>query len=211
MTDESSEISSILHRAADGDQQALNELLSRYRERLKRMVRLRLNRRLIGRLDESDVLQDALLHASKHIDEYLQNPSMSFFLWLRHITGLQLLAVHRQHLGTEKRDADREISLHRGAYPTASSVSLAAQLMGRLTSPSQSVVKAEMRIRLQEALNGMDPIDREVLTLRHFEQLGNAETAQVLEIQESTASKRYARALERLHKILAELQMFEQE
>jgi len=211
MTDESSEISSILHRAADGDQEALNELLSRYRERLKRMVRLRLNRRLIGRLDESDVLQDALLHASKHIDEYLQNPSMSFFLWLRHITGLQLLAVHRQHLGTEKRDADREISLHRGAYPTASSVSLAAQLMGRLTSPSQSVVKAEMRIRLQEALNGMDPIDREVLTLRHFEQLGNAETAQVLEIQESTASKRYARALERLHKILAELQMFEQE
>lgn len=211
MTEESSEISEILRRAADGDQQALDELLSRYRERLKRMVRLRLNRRLVGRVDESDILQEALLHASKHIDEYLNNPSTSFFLWLRHITGLQLLAVHRKHLGTEKRDANREISLHRGGYPVASSASLAAQLMGHLTSPSQAAVKAEMRIRLQEALNGMDANDREVLTLRHFEQLSNAETAQVLQIQESAASKRYARALERLHQILAELQMFNEE
>lgn len=211
MTEESSEITEILHRATSGDQDALNELFTRYRDRLKRMIRLRLNRRLIGRLDDSDILQDALLHASKHLHEYLQNPSMSFFLWLRHIAELKLLSVHRQHLGIEKRDANREISLHRGGYPAASSASLAAQLMGHLTSPSQAAVKAEMRIQLQEALNGMDPIDREVLTLRHFEQLTNAETAQVLEIQETAASKRYVRALDRLQNILSELNIFHEE
>ncbi|MFC1596543.1 sigma-70 family RNA polymerase sigma factor, partial [Planctomycetota bacterium] len=202
------EITEILNRAAAGDEQALTDLLSQYRDRLKRMVKLRLNRRLAGRVDESDVLQDVMLHVSQHLDEYQQNRQTSFFLWLRRVTELKLLAVHRRHLGTDKRDAAREISLHRGGYPTASSASLAAQLLGRLTTPSLAAVKAEMRIQLQEALNSMDPIDREVLTLRHFEQLSNEETAQVLEIQESAASKRYVRALERLQSIMAKLSDF---
>jgi RNA polymerase sigma-70 factor (ECF subfamily) len=108
------------------------------------------------------------------------------------------------------RDVEREISLHRGALPTANSVSLAAQLLGRLTSPSQAAVKAEMRVKLQEALNSLDPLDREILALRHFEQLSNTEAAQELELEPSAASKRYMRALARLQKILRELRLVDE-
>jgi RNA polymerase sigma-70 factor (ECF subfamily) len=192
------ELSDLLGLAAAGDQAALEELFSRYRKRLKRMVRLRLSRHLQGRLDDSDVLQEAYLEASKRLPDYLRDRPLPFFLWLRHITGQKLIDVHRRHLGAKMRDVGCEVSLHRGAMPAASSASLAAQLLGRLTSPSQAAVKAETRIRVQEALNGMDPLDREVLALRHFEQLSNAEVAQTLGINESTASSRYLRALKRL-------------
>jgi hypothetical protein len=106
-----------------------------------------LNRRLQGRVDDSDILQDAYLEAARKLSDYFQDPRAPFFLWLRRITGDKLLEVHRTHLGTRMRDADREVSLHRGALPAASSVSLAALLLGRLTSPSQAAVKAEMRIK----------------------------------------------------------------
>lgn len=204
MTDEHRTIQEYLRLAAGGDEAALNSLFTHYRLRLKRMVQLRLSRRLAGRVDGSDIVQETLLHASSHLNQYVDDPGLPFFLWLRRIAELKLLEVHRRHLATEKRDAGREISLHRGRYPVADSASLAAQLLGRLTSPPQAAVRAEMRIKLQEALNGMDAIDREVLTLRHFEQLNNSETAQVLEIQESAASKRYVRALERLQAIMSE-------
>jgi RNA polymerase sigma-70 factor (ECF subfamily) len=101
------------------------------------------------------------------------------------------------------RDAGQELSLYRGGLPMASSVSLAAQLLGRLTSPTLAAVRAEVQVRLQEALNSMDPLDREVLTLRHFEELSNGETALVLGIQKSAASNRYVRALKRLKDILS--------
>ena len=123
---------------------------------------------------------------------------MPFFLWLRGIAGNKLLELHRHHLGTPMRDAGREVSLYRGALPEASSAALAARLLGRLTRPSEAAIRAEAKLRLQEALNAMDPIDREVLALRHFEQLTNAEAAQVLGITEAAAGKRYIRALERL-------------
>jgi RNA polymerase sigma-70 factor, ECF subfamily len=110
--------------------------------------------------------------------------------------------VHRQHLGAEMRDVAREVSLYRGALPAATSAALAAQLLGRDTRPSEAAVRAERSIRLQEALNSMDPLDREVLTLRHFEQLSNAEAARVLGLQEPAAAKRYVRALKRLRLIL---------
>ena len=194
--------SALLTRAGEGDEAALRELFSQHRGKLKRMVRLRLNRQLQGRVDDSDVLQEAYLEAWKRLGDYLRDPSMPFFLWLRHITGQKLIDVHRRHLGAEKRDAGREVALHRGAYPPASSASLAAQLMGKLTSPSQVAIKAEMRTQLQEALNSMDPIDREVLALRHFEQLSNSDAAEVLGIDESAASNRYVRALKRLKTIL---------
>jgi RNA polymerase sigma-70 factor (ECF subfamily) len=112
------------------------------------------------------------------------------------------LRVHRQHLGAEMRDVAREVSLYRGALPAATSAALAAQLLGRDTRPSEAAVRAERSIRLQEALNSMDPLDREVLALRHFEQLSNAEAARVLGLQEGAAAKRYVRALKRLRLIL---------
>ena len=120
------------------------------------------------------------------------------FLWLRFLTGQKLVQLHRRHLGVQARDAAREISLHRGPFPEATSAALAAQLVGRFSSPSEAAMRAEARLKLEQTLNQMDRIDREVLVLRHFEQLSNAETAQSLGIEEAAASKRYVRALKRL-------------
>ncbi len=195
---ESGERPELLARAAAGDETAVTELFSLYRKRLKQMIRLRLNRRLQGRVDESDILQDAYLEAAQRLSDYLANRPLPFFLWLRHITGEKLIDAHRRHLGAQMRDAAQEVSLHRGPMPAASSGSLAAWMLGRLTSPSQAAIKAETRLRVQEVLNGMDPIDREILALRHFEQLTNAEVAVTLEMNESTCSTRYLRALKRL-------------
>jgi RNA polymerase sigma-70 factor, ECF subfamily len=195
---ESGELPELLARAAAGDQTAVTELFSLYRKRLKQMIRLRLNRRLQSRVDESDILQDAFLEAARRLPDYLTNRPLPFYLWLRHITGEKLIDSHRRHLGAQMRDAAQEVSLHRGPMPGANSGSLAAWLLGRLTSPSQAAIKAETRLRVQEVLNGMDPVDREILALRHFEQLTNAEAALTLEMNESSCSSRYLRALKRL-------------
>jgi RNA polymerase sigma-70 factor, ECF subfamily len=203
MTGDSSEIDDLVSRVAAGDRQSLASLFEKYRDRLKRMVKLRLDRRLQGRVDPSDVLQEAYLDVMARAGEYRAGTSMPLFLWLRFLTAQRLVAIHRKHLGAKMRDADQEVSLYRGAWPQASSVSLAAQLLGRLTSPTHAALRAEIQIRLQEALNTMDPIDREILTLRHFEELTNGETAAVLGIQKAAASNRYMRALRRLKEILS--------
>ena len=195
----------LIRRAGEGDTTGLDGLLERYRPRLRRMIKLRLDRRLQGRVDPSDVIQEVYLEVSRQIGDYLRDPAMPFFLWLRLRAGQMLALVHRQHLGVQARDAGREVSLYRGPMPEATSAALAAQLIGRRTSPSQAAIKAELKIRLQEALNSMEDLDREVLALRHFEQLTNAETARVLGIKESTACNRYIRALERLKKILVSM------
>jgi RNA polymerase sigma-70 factor (ECF subfamily) len=167
------------------------------------MIQMRLAHRLQGRVDPSDVLQEAYLELSRSLADYLRDPILPFFLWLRLLTARKLKAIHRHHLGTGMRDARREISLQGTSLPQASSKSLAAQLLGRLTSPSQAAMRAELRRHVQEALNRMPLLDREVLALRHFEQLTNAETAQVLGITEAGASNRFVRALKRLKAILA--------
>jgi RNA polymerase sigma-70 factor (ECF subfamily) len=166
------------------------------------MVRLRLDRRMAGRIDTSDVLQDAYLDVARRFPEYAASPTVPFFLWLRALTGQRLIDLHRRHLGAEMRDAGQEVSIYRGTLPAASSASLAQQLLAGLTSPTQAAIREEMRLRLQEALNSMDPIDREVLVLRHFEDLSNVETAEILGIEPPAASKRYIRALRRLKAIL---------
>src|SRR6516225_5067082 len=205
MSDSANHVDKVMHQAAAGDQEALAQVFARYRDRLRQMVRLRLDRRLQGRLDPSDVLQEAYLDFARRLPEYAANPALPFFLWLRLLTGQRLMDLHRMHLGAKMRDAQQEVSLYRGALPQASSVSLAAQLLGRLTSASQAAIRAETQIRVQEALNSMDPMDREVLALRHFEMLTNDETAQVLGIKKSAASNRYVRALKRLKDILSGL------
>jgi RNA polymerase sigma-70 factor (ECF subfamily) len=191
-----------------GDERALRDLFTRHRDRLRRMVKLRLDRRLQGRIDPSDVLQEAYIDVNQRATDYLADPSMPAFLWLRLITGQRLMALHRKHLGAQMRNAGQEVSLHGGALPPASSISIAAMLLGRMTSPTRAARRAEMQVRLQDILNSMDPIDREVLTLRHFEELRNSETAQVLGISKSAASSRYVRALMRLKKELASVPGF---
>jgi RNA polymerase sigma-70 factor (ECF subfamily) len=203
MASEPSGLIELQHRIERGDEAALLEFFARYRERLKRMVKLRLDRRLQGRIDPSDVIQEASIDVVRRGREYLANPAMPAFLWLRWITGQRLMILHRRHLGSKVRDVGLEVSLHHGALPQASSVSLAAMLLGRLTSPTRAALRAELQLRLQEVLNAMDPIDREILTLRHFEELNNNETAQVLGISKTAASNRYIRALKRLKDALA--------
>ena len=196
----------LLQRAIAGDESALAMLFDAYRDRLRRMIRLRLDRRLSGRVDSSDVLQDAYLDVRKRIGEYARDPSsMPFHLWLRLVAGQRLTDLHRYHLGAQMRDVGMEVSLHRGPFPQADSVSLAAQLLGKMTSASQAAIRVEHKLIVQEALNSMDPIDREVLALRHFEHLSNDETAQVLGLSKSAASNRYIRALKRLKEILSSI------
>src|SRR5262245_28939712 len=201
----SAETVRLLERARAGDRDALSEIFARHRDRLCRMVELRLDRRLQARLDACDVIQDAYLEIARRLDEYLRDPKLPFFLWLRLVVGEQLIDLHRRHLGAQMRDPDLEVSLYRGALPAASSAALAAQLLGKHTSPTQAAVRAERLLRLQDALNSLEPMDREILSLRHFEHLNRAESAQVLGIAEEAAAKRYIRALKRLKNVLADM------
>jgi RNA polymerase sigma-70 factor (ECF subfamily) len=205
MIDDPTDLDDILDRATVTDDAVIRELFDRCHERLRRMVQFRLDRRLQGRIDASDVVQEAFLEASQRLEEFRRGRSMPVFLWLRFLVAERLTTLHRHHLGVQARDAARDVSLYSGPLPAASSAALAAQLVGSITSPSDAAVHAERALRLQEALNEMDPVDREVLSLRHFEQLSRSETAQVLGIEESAAGKRYLRALRRLKKSLADL------
>ncbi len=204
MAEDESELE-ILQKASLGDQALLENLMEEHRPRLRRMVRLRLDHRVKGRVDSSDVIQEAYLEAFRRLPEYLRDPTVPFFVWLRFLTGQKLVQIHRQHLGVRARDVAREVSLYRGALPEATSAALVARLAGQLTSPSLGAAKAEMKMLLQDALNTMDPLDREVLVLRHFEQLTYAEVASELDITESGAAKRYVRALQKLRRVLSSL------
>jgi RNA polymerase sigma-70 factor, ECF subfamily len=206
-----SEAERLVERATRGDNQAWNRLLDVHRPRLRRMVGLRLDRRLQGRVDPSDVIQEACIDAARRLAEYSHNPSMPFYLWLRFLVGQRLLEQHRRHLGAKARDAGREISLYRGAFPEATTADLAAQFLGKLSTPSQAAVKIEQKIRLQEALNSLEQVDREILAMRHFEHLSNKEAADVLGLDPSTAYKRYTRALVRLKDVLVAMPGGEQE
>jgi RNA polymerase sigma-70 factor (ECF subfamily) len=162
MDNNSTDTVALIERARAGDAAALNEIFARHRARLRRMVEMRLDWRLQARLDASDVIQEAYLEIAGRLEEYLQNPALPLFLWMRLVVGERLLKLHRHHLGTQMRDAGREVSLYRAALPAASSAALAAQLLGKHTSPTQAVLRAERMLRLQEAINSLDPIDREV-------------------------------------------------
>jgi RNA polymerase sigma-70 factor (ECF subfamily) len=199
----------LIRQAAAGDQRAATALFVSFHDRLLRMIRLRMDHRLKGRVDSEDIVQEAFLDAAGRLKDYAAHPRMSFFVWLRYLTAQKLIDAQRHHLGVEKRDAAREVSLYRGPMPEASSASLAAQLLGRLTSPSLAAIRAETQIKVQEVLNTMEPIDREVLVLRHFEHLGNGEAAELLGISPAAASKRYITALKRLKGILSGIPGFE--
>lgn len=194
-------------KAAAGNEAAVGELLDEHRIRLRRIVSFRLDRRLKGRVDPSDILQDAYLEASKRMEDYIKHPDMPFFLWLRFLTEQSMQAMHRHHLGRQKRAADREVSIDRHQGTGDTSEAIAARLFDKRTDPGDAVAKAELFARIRSALDAMDPVDREVLALRHFEDLSNAETAEVLGLQTSAASKRYIRAVDRLREILAGLSM----
>ncbi len=164
------------------------------------MVRFRMDHRLSGRVDPDDILQEAYLEIARRIQDYLDQPTVPIFVWMRQITWQVMVDTHRRHLVAQARNINQEASRIPGMGVT--SVSLAARLVGKLTSPSQVAIREERLARVREALDEMDEMDREVLALRHFEQLSNNEVADVLGLQKAAASNRYVRALSRLKTIL---------
>jgi RNA polymerase sigma-70 factor (ECF subfamily) len=204
----SSSTNQLLVRVQGVDSRALEDLFARHKERLRRMLRLRLDRRLRNQFDSTRVLQAVWQEVQRCIGEYLSDRSLPFFLWLRNTAGRCLVALQEQHLGEQAGSAAAEVSLYRGALPEVNSVALAAQLLGQVTSATQAAARADMQIRLQEALNSMDALDREILTLCHFEDLNNAEAALALQMDPAESSKRYIRAIKRLKEILSSIPGF---
>jgi RNA polymerase sigma-70 factor (ECF subfamily) len=205
MMQTSNDSSAFLRKAATGDAEALEELFRRHRPRLRRMIQLRISPVLRGRIDASDVMQESFLEAWRRLSDYLRNPSMPFFLWLRFLVRQQLFTLHRRHAGVKARDPHREVALYDGSLPEASSEALASQLLGQLPSPSEALARAELQMHLQEGLDALDPDEREIIALRHFEQLSGSEAARELGISDAAAAKRYVRALRRLKGILMNL------
>lgn len=195
-------VDQLVVRVIAGDRSALAELFEGYRPRLWRIVRFRLHPRLQGRIDADDVLQDAWLRAEQRIGSFITEASQSCFVWFRMIVTQALVDLHRRHLGADKRDARRECSID-GRWSAESTVnSLSFHLADRLPSPSSAAVKVESAEKLDSSLAELSDLDREVLVLRHFEELTNSETAMVLGITEQAASMRYVRALERLRNVM---------
>ena len=193
-----------LDAARAGDHGAIGPVLESYRARLSRTVSLRMDARLKGRFDTSDVLQEAFVEASQRLPRFLEDERMPFFLWVRFLVGQKLLQFHRTHLGVEARAADREIPLAVAAAPCASTVSVAEVWLAETGTPSQAVAADEEHARVRAALESMSEVDREVLVLRHFEQLTNAEVSRLLEITPQTASARYVKALTRIQSVVGE-------
>lgn len=206
MTGDSSEgIEELERRLRTGDTEALAELFSRERERLWRIVHFRLAEPLRRRLGPEDVLQEAFVAASRRLSHYANSAATSPFIWLRMIVNQTMVDLHREHLGAQMRDAAREVSLDAVPFGQATSASVAIQLIGAFTSPSGAAARADMLTLVQSAIEHMDPIDREVLALRHFEELNNSEVAEALGIEQKAASIRYIRALRRLKEIMAQV------
>jgi RNA polymerase sigma-70 factor (ECF subfamily) len=196
-------IDPLLERLRGGDQQALAALFTHFRPQLRRMVDLRMDPRLAARLSPSDVLQESYVDALARYGHFFEKPGMSFYVWLRLIVSQRLIDLHRRHVVAKMRSAGQEQLAAAPAGAAATSLSLARHLVAQMESPSQVVRREETLVQVQRALDSLDDIDREILTLRHFEELGNNEVAQLLGLEKAAASNRYVRALTRLRQALA--------
>ncbi len=194
----------ISERMRHGDQQALAELFARHRERLWRIIFFRLDPRMQARIDPDDVLQEAFLDASLRLPHFGEKQELSPFVWLRMIVGQTLIDIHRRHT-TAQRNPSREVFHLLGGFPNATGLSLAIGLLDRLTSPSQSMMRSEQAENIRAAINSLELIDQEIISLRHFEELSNKEVAEALGIGQKAASIRYVRAINRLRSVLSEM------
>ena len=192
----------LLSQARAGQREAISELLDRHRDALRRMVALRMDRALQQRVDASDIVQDALIEANRRLQEYLKNPQLPFRLWLHQIARDRLIDAHRRHRVAARRSLDREQPLAARATLDHSTMDLAAQLCDRELTPAAAATRHEIERRFQAALEELEENDREVILLRHFEQLSNQETAQALGLSEPAAGMRYLRAVRRLRALL---------
>jgi RNA polymerase sigma-70 factor, ECF subfamily len=206
---DASQTQELLTRARAGEAAAVNQLLDRHRESLRRMIDLRMDRVVQRRVDASDIVQDVLVEANRRLAEYLQNPTMPFHLWLRHMAHDRLIDAHRRHRQAARRSIDREQSMQTrpsGAarYLDQSTLDLAAQLADRELTPAAAATWNELARRFQAALDTLDEQDQEVILMRHFEHLSNSEVAQALNLSEPAAGMRYLRAMRKLRAKLDE-------
>jgi RNA polymerase sigma-70 factor (ECF subfamily) len=192
----------LLAAAKAGNADAVDQLLARHREPIRRMIDLRLDRAIAGRLDASDVVQDVLVEANRRLKDYLKAPSMPFHLWLRHIAKDHIIDAHRRHHQAQKRGVEREQPIHRPAWSDRSSLDLAGQLLDQDLTPASAAIQQEMQRRLQDAITQLDDDDREVILMRHYEMLANQEVAESLGLTEAAASMRYLRAVRKLRDLL---------
>jgi RNA polymerase sigma-70 factor (ECF subfamily) len=203
MWPDSSETQELLLAAVRGDDQATNKLLERHREALRRMIELRLDRVLSRRVDASDIVQDVLVEANRRLTEYQKSPKLPFHLWLRQMARDRMIDAHRRHRGAARRSLDHEQSLAAPAGMDQSSLDLAAQLCDyRELTPATAATQRELERRFRAAVEQLDETDREVILMRHFEQLSNQEVAQALGLTEPAAGMRYLRAMRRLRTLL---------
>jgi RNA polymerase sigma-70 factor (ECF subfamily) len=191
----------LVEQARKGDTEARKSLFERHRPRLRQMVSLRLDPRLAARVDPSDVVQEALATAYPRLDEYLRDPPLPFYPWLRQFAWDTLLQLHRRHVAARRRSVTREEAWQPG-LSSESALRLSQRLLSRGSSPSNHVIRQELRDRLQAALAQLAPNDREILVMRNLEQMPAVEIAAVLGIKEGTVRVRHLRALERLRALL---------
>lgn len=204
MWPDSNETQELLRGAGRGEPRAVNELLNRHREALQRMVRARLDQRLSRRVDASDVVQDVLFEASQRLADYLHDPRLPFALWLREMARDRIIDLHRRHRVAIRRSLDREQPLSPANFGDRSSLELAAQLRDPELTPAAAALRNELHQRFLDALDRMDEEDREVLVMRHIEQLSNSEAASILGLTPPAAGMRHLRALRRMREILGE-------
>jgi RNA polymerase sigma-70 factor (ECF subfamily) len=204
MWPDSTQTRELLNNAGEGDADAVNELLDRHRESLRRMVQLRLDRALAGRVDASDVVQDVLLEVNRRLADYLNDPKLPFHLWLRQLARDRVIDMHRRHRAAQRRSVDRERSLTAPEFADRSSMDLAAQLKDQELTPAAANIRRELERRFLSALDELNEDDRDVILMRHFEHLGNSEVAQALGVTTAAAGMRYLRALRKLRAVLGE-------
>ena len=183
----------LLTQAKNGDADAVDRLLAKHREPIRRMIDLRLDPAIVQRLDASDVVQEVLIEANRRLQDYLKAPAMPFHLWLRHIAKDHIIDAHRRHHQAQKRGVDREQPMHRPGWSERSSLDLAGQLIDQDLTPASAAIQEEMQRRLREAIGQLDEDDREVILMRHYEMLANQEVAESLGLTEAAASMRYLR------------------
>jgi RNA polymerase sigma-70 factor (ECF subfamily) len=200
---ESQQTQELLRHAGAGDGEAVNRLLERHRESLRRMVQLRLDRALGARVDASDIVQDVLWEASRRLSDYLRDAKVPFHLWLRELAKDHLIDAHRRHRKAQRRSVDRERSLA-PEFAERSSLDLAAQLRDNELTPAAATIQKELELRFLSALDQLDDEDAEIVLMRHHEQLTNSEAAQALGLSPAAAGMRHLRALRRLRVILGE-------
>jgi len=192
----------LLNDAKGGDADAINRLMDRHRESLRRMVQLRLDQKIQRRIDVSDVVQDVLVEANRRLQDYLASPVMPYHLWLRQIAQDRIIDAHRRHRGSAKRSVDRERNLAVPAADDHSTIQLAAQLCDDQLTPAAAATQAELAKAVEAAIAKLPDQDCEIIVMRHYEQLSNQEIAQALGLTEPAASMRYLRAIRRLKELM---------